>query len=69
MGKLTRKYVECIEECKYIERGTLCGVCGRKLALTPPSNLISSFYQKAFTLTNVRKKYIKKEINPLWLYL
>ena len=31
MGKLTRKYVECIEECKYIERGTLCGVCGRKL--------------------------------------
>ena len=31
MGKLTRKYVECIEECKWIERGTLCGVCGRKL--------------------------------------
>jgi hypothetical protein len=31
MGKLTRKYVECIEECKYIERGTLCGVCGKKL--------------------------------------
>ena len=33
MGKLTRKYVECIEECKYIERGTSCGVCGKKLGL------------------------------------
>ena len=31
MGKLTRKYVESIEECKYIERGTSCGVCGKKL--------------------------------------
>ena len=31
MGKLARKYVESIEECKYIERGTTCGVCGKKL--------------------------------------
>ena len=31
MGKLIRKYVECIEACKYIERGTLCSVCGKKL--------------------------------------
>ena len=31
MGKLARKYVENIEGCKYIECGTLCGVCGKKL--------------------------------------
>ena len=31
MGKITRKYVENIEECKYIERGTLCAACSKKL--------------------------------------
>ena len=48
MGKLTRKYVECIEECKYIERGTLCSVCGKKLG----------FFYDAFWSVNSKDKHL-----------
>ena len=36
------------------------------IALAPPRiNFVSSFYQKAFALTNVRVKIYKKEIKPI----
>ena len=48
MGKLARKYVENIEGCKYIERGTLCGVCGKKLG----------FFYDAFWSVNSRDRHL-----------
>lgn len=48
MGNLLRKYVENIEECKYIERGTLCGVCGRKLG----------FFYEGFWSVNSRDRHM-----------
>ena len=48
MGKLARKYVENIEECKYIERGTLCGVCVKKLG----------FFYDAFWSVNSRDRHL-----------
>ena len=48
MGKLIRKYVESIEECKYIERGTPCGVCGKKLG----------FFYDAFWSINSKERHM-----------